>query len=294
MKPGKGVDPFGIDWVVTSAGAMPDTRVPPKFTEIEEWRDYVHFPNLDDVDFKGTAEVEMNGIDRSEKLVFYYSACGVFERLAAYMGFADALVAIAENPDECRAFYEAFTDYKIAVAERIVDAYDIDVYYNFDDVATAKGLFISPDTYREVIKPCHARLAKAITDMGVIFGEHTCGKCEEIVPDYVDFGAKIWTSAQIMNDISGLQERFKGQLVIEGCWNSSGRPGFIDATEEEVRAETRRCLSEYGSKGGYILRPVIFNERGNSVIVGDDRLKAVADEWMKYRDLEKLKAGILA
>ncbi|MGI6217324.1 MAG: uroporphyrinogen decarboxylase family protein [Coriobacteriales bacterium] len=236
----------------------------------------------------------MSAFNRDEKLVVYYSPCGAFERLAAFMGFTNALIALAEDPDECREFYEAITDYKIAVAERIVDAFGIDVYYNFDDVATARSMFMSPDTYREVIKPCHARLAKAVIDMGVIFGEHTCGKCEDVVPDYVEFGAKIWNSAQTMNDISGLQDRFKGQLVIEGGWDSSGRPGYIEATEEEVRAETRRCLIEYGSKGGFILMPVMFNERGNSLLVGDDRLAAVADEWMKYRDLEKLKAGAFA
>ena len=278
-----GEDPFGVSWIVDPMGAMHDTTKPPLFTEIEDWREIVKIPDLSGIDFAAEAAKEMANIDRTQKMIAYYSPCGCYERLASFMGFDNALIALAEDPDECGAFFDAVTDYKIELANKIIDAYGIDIYYNFDDIATANNLFMAPDTYREVIKPRHARLAKAVTDRGVIFGEHTCGRCEEILEDYVEIGVKIWHSAQIMNDLPAIQKKFAGRLVIEGGWDSSGRPGCIDATEDEIRAETIRSMEEYGKNGGFILLPAMFNERGNSVVVGDDRFPAVVEEWEKRR-----------
>ena len=278
-----GPDPYGIRWVITPAGAMHDTTVPPLLDDIENWRDVVKIPDISHIDFKAAAEAELKDVDRSQQALAFCSTCGCYERLAAYMGFENALVAMAEDPDETRAFMEAITDHKIEIANKVIDAYGIDIYYNFDDIATANNLFISPATYREVIKPCHERLAKAVTDRGVIFGEHTCGKCEDILEDYVEIGAKIWHSAQTMNDLKGIQDKFHGRLTIEGGWDSSGRPGCVDATVDEIRAETIRCMEDYGKKGGFILCPLMFNERGNSLIVGDDRTPVIVEEWEKRR-----------
>ena len=129
----------------------------------------------------------MKNVDRSQKAIAFYSTRGCYGRLAAYMGFENALIAMVEDPEESRAFMEAITDHKIEIANKLIDAYGLDIYYTFDDIATANNLFLSPETYREVIKPCHERLTKAVTDRGVIYGAHTCGKCENLLTNYPTF-----------------------------------------------------------------------------------------------------------
>lgn len=82
------------------------------------------------------------------------------------MGFENALVAIALEPEEVNAFFEALTDYKVAVLDYIIDAYHPDTITYFDDVATQLNLFISPDTYRGLIKPHHKRFAQECLKRG--------------------------------------------------------------------------------------------------------------------------------
>ena len=41
--------------------------------------------------------------------------------------------------------------------------------------------------------------------------------------------------------------------------------------------ETERCVSTYGPYGNFILIPFLFNERGNGLMVGDDRVPAIAE-----------------
>ena len=140
-----------------------------------------------------------------------------------------------------------------------------------------------PETYRALIKPAHMRIVQAVVDRGVIFQMHSCGKCESVVPDFVEIGAKMWHSAQPLNDLVSLLDRFKGKLAIDGGWNTSGPASRIDASEELVREETRRCLTQYKTPG-YIFTPALMNERGNAFFVGDERIDAVIDEWMKHRE----------
>lgn len=279
-----GVDPFGVNWIATKEGAIPE---PNKFMfdDIADWKDYVHFPDLETLGIEAMAQMEMADFIRGEQVVNVFSVCGLFERLAAFMGFENALCSLVEDPESCQEFFEAFADYKIAIHNRFIDAYNPDVLAYFDDMATANGLFMSPKTYREVIKPAHRRIIEGVTERGVIFAQHTCGKCQEIVPDYVEMGAKIWHSAQIMNDIEGIQDKYKGQLIIEGGWDTSGPASYIGASTEDVINEAKRCASVYGQKGNYIMMPLLINEEGSALVVGDDRLPPMLEAWQSIQML---------
>lgn len=277
-----GYDMFGVHWLVNAAGAMHDTSII-TFEDISEWRDYVKFPDLDSLDFKPFAEQELAQIDRNEKALVFYSLTGIYERLAAYMGFENMFMAFIEDPDECKAYFDAMSDWKIKLFKKVNEAYHIDIFTYFDDVATARGMFISPDTYRDLIKPYQKKIADAVRAEGVVFQMHCCGKCESVLEDFVEVGATMWHSAQTMNDLVGIQERFKGRLVIEGGWDSEGPCSMISATEEDLREEVRRNMKEYGKNGGFILCPTLLNEKGNSLLIGDDRMPALFDEYEKTK-----------
>lgn len=146
----------------------------------------------------------------------------------------------------------------------------------------AKQTFMSPDVYRELIKPFDKRIVDAVKARGVLFQRHCCGKCEDLLEDFVETGVRLWHSAQPMNDISGLLDKYRGRLAIEGGWDSSGPASYLWADEEMIREEVRRCMTEY-KKPGFILMPTLLNERGNSLFVGDERLTSLEDEWRKHR-----------
>ncbi|WKY45024.1 uroporphyrinogen decarboxylase family protein [Eubacteriaceae bacterium ES2] len=279
-----GMDPLGVNWIATKEGAIPE---PNKFLfdDIAEWKNVVHFPNVDELEIDAVAQIELADVNREEKVVHVFSVCGLFERLAAFMGFENALCALAEDPESCQEFFEAFADYKIAVHNRFIDAYQPDVITYFDDLATSTGMFMSPGAYREVIKPSHRRIIEAVTSRGVIFSQHTCGKCQDIIGDYVEMGVKIWSSAQVSNDIEAIQDKYQGHLIVEGGWDSTGPVSYMGASVEVVIAEAQRCAKQYGSKGNYIFMPVLMNENGNSLIVGDSRLAPMLEAWHKVEML---------
>lgn len=273
-----GVDAFGVNWLVTKEGAMPEPNNF-RFDDVSEWRKHVQIPDVNSFDFNAMAEMDLATIDRSRQLVNVLYSCGLFERLVSFMGFENTLCALITDPDSCKDFFNEMSTFKAKVIDKIIDAYKPDVITYSDDMAHAKGLFMSPETYREVIKPYHRRIADAITSRGVIFSQHICGKCEDLLEDFVGMGCRIWNSAQIMNDLAGIQKKYKGILTIEGGWDSSGPAAFVDASMDTIISEANRCIDEYGVNKGFICWPVVMNEKGNGAMIGDERLDKLISLW---------------
>ncbi|POP31833.1 uroporphyrinogen-III decarboxylase [Lactonifactor longoviformis] len=273
-----GPDAFGVNWVSTPEGSIPE---PGKFLfcDISEWRDYVKIPDVDKIDFKAMAKHDLVGFDWDNKLLNFFYPAGLFDRLVAFMGFENALISLAEDPESCDDFFHEMMKYRIQVLERAIEAYKPDMVTYVDDMAHAKGLFISPETYRKLIKPYHRQIVQTVKSRGVIFNQHICGKCEDLLDDFVEIGVQVWNSAQPINDLAAVQKKYKGKLVVEGGWDTSGPASYLDSSIELVMEEAMRNIKEYGVNKGFIFWPIIMNKQGNGMIVGDERLDKLTEVW---------------
>ena len=248
---GDHIDGFGIKWEYPSTGggqAIPNVNYT-VMDDICDWREKVHIPDPSKFDWKASYEMECKMIgapDREHETVDFGFGNGVFERLAALMNFEDALIAMATDPEEVNALFTAITDYKIESLDYIIDAYHPDTITYFDDVATQRAMFMSPQVYRELIKPHHKRFAQECIKRGIKPIYHCCGHAEDIVEDMIDCGWAAWSSVQISNDICGLIEKYGDKIGFVGGYDTTGRPAMVDVTPEEVRAEVKRCLDTYG------------------------------------------------
>jgi len=276
-----GYDGFGVLWQTSeSAGgqACPITTNP-VLEDIADWREKVHFPDYENFDWEGTAERQVGQVNREEKAIEFQMWSGHFERLTHLMGFENALCAMYEDPEEVAAFMEALNEYKIGVLRKAAQYYKPDFVTTLDDVATERGLFMSPKLYRELIAPYHKAFNDEARKLGILPFLHCCGKCEDMMQDFVDEGYVMWTSAQPSNDIKGICQRFRGRMAVAGGYDTNGLPGRVDATEEEMRAEVRRCIKDYGSEPNYLFmgfrlaESVDSNNMFSSVMLMDDECR---------------------
>ena len=277
-----GFDGFGVKWEPTQStgGALVPLSEPIVLTDITRWKEQVTFPDVDAVDWKGMAELQLAGVDRSRTVVEYSAYNAQFLRVTHLMGFMKGLCAFVEEPEACEELLDAITDYKIRCAERIAEYFRPDFYTAYDDVATQSSLFLSPSVYRRLIKPQHKRVNDAVRAMGMYPVIHTCGKCEALIQDFIDEGAVAWTSAQPVNDIAGILREYGNRISVMGGYDSNGRPGTLDASDEEVEAEVRRCLREYGGYGSYVFAGFRMGTDWDSYDVGMASIDRALDKCL--------------
>lgn len=253
---GGGYDGFGVRWVCPPSGSGQPIPAPGEFIldseTVVDWKKLVKFPDIAHFDWEEAARVELALGDPNTQAVDFGSGNGPYERLGSLMGFEEALIAMACEPEATQELLDAITDFKIQTIEYVAKYYHADLFTNFDDIATERNLFMSPEMYCDMIKPCHKRINDAARAYGMIPIQHTCGKSDSVVKDMIETGAAAWQAVQPTNDIRAILEEYGDQFTIIGGYDTNGKPGRSDATEEEVREEVRRCFRDYSDLPGYI------------------------------------------
>jgi hypothetical protein len=279
-----GYDDFGVRWAYepgAEGGTYPDPDGHP-IRDLADWRSQLTLPDLDSMDWDtftlGFSEtsVHVEAIDRSRWLVCGIVEMGLFERSYLLLGMEQALIAYAAEPDLMRALLEAIADFKIAMIERFHAAVGLDIISYGDDWGTQSSLFLSPRTWRQVIKPPTRRIYDAMKRHGYIIIQHSCGKISAIFDDLIELGPHIWNPCQPCNDLAALKRRYGKQITFYGGIDSQyvlDRPGV---TEDEVRAEVRHRIDELAGGGGYIAWP------SHSVPFDPELVRAMEDEIATY------------
>ncbi len=283
--PEGGTDIWGVEFVTTieTGGAAlpkPDTFI---LKDITEWRDIIKAPDISHVDWEKMAANDLKrlGIDRNESALILGTHVGYFQNLMNFMGFTEGLCAMFEEPEEVLALFEYLADFYCEITRLAIDAYKPDILNITDDTATADNPFISPQMYRELVKPFHARQAKLGTDRGIPIEMHDCGRCEDYIEDWRDFGVSIWNPAQRTNDLLGIKKKYGNSLVLAGCWDSSGPAGWPNAPEELVRAAVRETIDLYAPGGGFAFIGSVYGAPDDQG--AKDKARWMSEEYEAYR-----------
>ena len=266
-------DIFGIPWQIVK-DPTPDPNVPPLIQNIEDWRDVVKFPQPKTWDWKKIRDMELANYDGSRVLIWFCEQ-GLFDRLTVLCGFENALCWLLTDPEEVSELLGKIADFKIELIECVAEYIKPDVFMYTDDLCNKNGPFMSPDTYREVIKPHHARIIEAIKKTDMIAEQHCCGKYEALLPDFVEIGIESIFPSQASNDIAKILQEYGDRLTIVGGYNSQGAPGRIDASEKTIQEEADRIVDHYGQYGSFICMPMIMDTKANWAIYEGSPLQQV-------------------
>lgn len=251
-----GLDGFGVTWARDSMGGVP-TSENLVLEDVTQWREKVRFPDLDSIDWAAKAQRELQGVDRSVQCVEYCMANGPFERMVALMTYQEFIYALLDEPEACHELLDAYAEYRIHHIELVAQHYRPDFISIFDDCAYEDGPFLSHALYQEFISPIHKRCNDAIKAHGILPIQHCCGKADSLAEDFIAEGAIAWSSVQASNDIEGVLRKHAKDIVIIGGFDTNGAPAQLDATEQQRRAEVRRCIDTYAPYGSYMISNLI-------------------------------------
>ena len=281
---GGGPDGFGLVWQGSASAMGAGLPAPGQYVldDVTEWKKQVRFPDVTSFDWEGMAAEQLARFDPKNQIQEYGLWNGQFLRLTHMMGFEEGLMALYTEPEACRELLDAITDYRISTLEYIVKYFRPDSICLYDDFATEQGLFLSPDTYYELIAPQHKKLFDAVRSYGVIPNLHICGKPEEVVPRLPEEGCEAWEICQPENDLLRLQQEVGDKLAFIGCYDMIGKSnGFNihEPTEEELRQSMRDCIDKYGPGGNVGIMGMIMYADPQKMV---STMMTLSDEAIRY------------
>ncbi len=258
------LDEWGIGWRKPKDGGFYYDMYHHPLAAADSVQELASFRFPDPVDPARFASLRSDAqamVARGKAVVLAGPCSGITEMVSWLRGYEPFYIDLAANPDFITTLLDRLVDFKCAYWERaLAEVGDlVDVVIEADDLAGQHGMLLSPQTYRRLIKPRHARLfsfIKAQAPVKLFF--HSCGAVRPIIPDLIDVGIDILNPVQISAagmDPQELKREFGRDLVFWG--------GGVDTqqilgtgTPQQVRHDVRRNVEALAPGGGFVFAAV--------------------------------------
>jgi len=146
--------------------------------------------------------------------------CEPHEMVWRIMGTDNVLVKMAEDPSRFARIIERLGDFLVGIVEGQVAAAagKLSGMYIWGDIAYDKGMFFSPQYWRDVYKPQLTRICTAIHAAGLKTIYHGCGNCLPVFEDMIEAGVDCYNplEAKAGLDVVDLKRRFGNRLAFNG------------------------------------------------------------------------------
>jgi len=250
------LDPFGNSWTweATVQGAMltPGTKV---LEDITDWEKVIQWQNLEEWTFKEVAEEFMAEKHDPNKALTFELFQGCTEMLVAFLGgYGEGMMAMAEEPEAVKDFFNYFVDEKIKFFDYACKLYPIDMVTYHDDWGTQRSTFFSPKMFDELVYEPTKRLVDYVQSKGVMFQLHTCGNVESLMPQILEIGFDYLQVQRNAIDIPALKQKFGERIGF--MFPIEGHIPGMAYTETQMAEMARTCVDMFAKGGGYF--PWIF------------------------------------
>jgi len=186
----------------------------------------------------------------------------IFDWAQQLRGFSNVMLDLCENKSFFEYLLDKMTEIHIENLRLYLDTVGkyIHIVALGDDLGTQSGPWMAPETYREVIKPRHAKIFRFIKERcpHLFVFLHSCGSIYKLLPDLIDAGIDIINPIQVTArgmEPSLLKREFGKSLTFWG--------GGIDTqnilpfgTPQQVHDQVKERISVLAPGGGYVFATV--------------------------------------
>ncbi|MBR3276177.1 MAG: uroporphyrinogen decarboxylase [Eubacterium sp.] len=251
------VDAWGVtrSWPAGVPGGFP-VHTPDKVVikDIEDWKEYVHAPNLK-FDSKAweMAEGMAAGIDREKSFATAMVAPGLFENTHHLSGMDNALLYYMINEDEMKDLIKYLTDWELEMAEGICSHLHPDALLHHDDWGSEQNSFLRPEMFEDYFLDAYKQIYGYYHDHGVEFIiHHSDSYCANIVPIMIEMGIDVWQGCMHSNNNPELIKKYGGKMTFMGEIDNKfvDFPGWTPADCEKA---ARDAIASCGQENKYFI-----------------------------------------
>jgi uroporphyrinogen decarboxylase len=180
----------------------------------------------------------------------------LWERAGFMRGIEDLLIDTITGPSFVKELLRRITDYILATMEVLNERCDFEGFALSDDYGTQKDLMLSPNNWRNIIKPFLVEISDAAKRFSKDLMLHSCGNISRVIGDLIDIGIDIIHPIQPETmDIYALKAEYGKDVTFQGGLDTQHL--LPAGSPEEIKTTVRILKDKMGRGGGYILEPGI-------------------------------------
>jgi len=209
----------------------------------------------------------------------------VFEAGQLDWGYDRYFAELALDPELIHYYNDQLTKNHIRNLNRYLDAVGeyLDVIQFGDDLGTQENTQISPEMYREMIKPYHKAQFDVVHNRcpGIKVFLHSCGSILDLIPDLIDAGVEVLNPVQLSAkkmDPVILKKEFGKYLTFWGGGCNMQTTGTFGSIEDIAR-EAEELIGIFKPGGGFVFTQV-HNIQAN---IGPEKIVTIYDTAAKFR-----------
>jgi len=166
-------------------------------------------------------------------------------------GLENLLMDYLLDPGLVHGLARITTDFSMAVVD-VAAEMGVDILMLNGDLAGERSTFISPEHYREYVKPYQKEIVDHAHRKRLKIVKHTDGDAWSILDDFVEVGFDGFHPVQPQcMDLAEVVEHLAGKACVIG--NIDCRDLLPSGTEEEVDRAVREAIETAAGGGGYII-----------------------------------------
>ena len=189
----------------------------------------------------------------------YFIGCDVspclFEMVWRLRGLDQTLFDMAANPALAAKMLDDAAAFCLHLSELACERFPLDWLWTGDDIASQRGMMMSPQYWRAAMRPHLARIFEVGKRRGLWVAYHCCGSLRPIIPDLIEMGLDVLNPIQANTpgmDALELKREFGKDLAFMGGVDTQGL--LPAGSPDDVRRETARLIEAMTADGGgYIL-----------------------------------------
>ncbi len=225
---------------------------------VDQIRNYPKWPDPDWFDYDCVAG-QVAEARRTGKVVVFMgdrmNRCAQLKPAMYVRGVEQILLDLALAPEIAKFIFQQVAEFYLEYARRTLEAADggIDIFMMGDDFGTQKGLFMSPEMWRQFLRPGFKAFIDLAKKHGCKVAHHSCGSIKPIIPDLIECGLDILNPIQpdVDNmDRKELKQLFGDHLCFHGSISIQRTLPF--GTPDDVRSEVQERVRTLGPNGGFI------------------------------------------
>lgn len=274
---------MGLSWEIVEEGAHDARAVVDDWSQLDEFIEKLSDPETDpqiDALIESADQIRAAG---QYVLVGWWRL--FFERPWAIRGMTNLLMDYHLYPDEIHRMHEALCQHYIRYIDRVSEVLRPDGFWTSDDLGHQRQLFMSPTTYREMIKPYYARVGECVRRNNLHWWLHSCGNNTAIMDDLIEVGVNVFHPVQkgTMDEVAVAREFGDRMTFLAGFDVQHILP---EGTPEQIRAEVRHLINTFDRPDGGLCLAA-----GNGILPDTrlENIEAFLDEVLRYGEEHRQK-----